>query len=351
MKKQKIIIILMLVTTLFALSVNATEIELGEIEYKDSDLFFTPGNVTLTFNDSDTGDNDLQILWRIYSPENNLTIFYLKSKTILYDTSFINNTKGYYYKDGNQSYVVYVDYSSINVPKSVEELLNESLVDKNAEITALKLEKKNLSALLNSTIAERDQWKNTAQTVTTERDNALAENQPLKNQITSLEDDLSFQQNRTRELNDEIMYKENEIDSLKKTIKELKNPWCTGYTYAGQSNGFHINYSSLLIGGILIFIIVLIINSISDKKGIRIDLKRGRRALGDFHPIRTTEFIEDAPRGDPTGLQALREKEKQGETKEEPEQGSKEKTKEKPKAEDVEKKVDQLFNNYRPEVQ
>jgi len=357
-KKKYIMMLVIGLILISATPVIGTNIELINLHYKDKDLVFVPGNVSLVFNNSTTGDEDTSIIWRIYSSENNLTIFYVSSNEIDITGGFVNDTKSYYYNDtnSNNTYIIKVNYTDLIVPVSIEEILNETIDAKNAKIQNLTMTITNLSADLNQSKSNTTQWFEQSNVYKIERDQAVDENLPLKNQIKNLQDDVNHQQNLTNDKVDELRMKKNEINSLNGTIQELANPWSMGYTLRGVSNGPYINFASLIFGIIIALGIVFAVQSVLDKKGITLKFRR-RKTIGGFQPIKSSEYVDDLAVSDPPKLQQLRQAEKniaEGETK--PTQPDKEKkTDEKPseekpkpdneKIEDIESKVDQMITN------
>ena len=64
MKKTTIAIVWMLVLTALAFLVSGSEMhEVGTLDYQETDIVAIPGNITLVFNHSDRGPNDITLLW------------------------------------------------------------------------------------------------------------------------------------------------------------------------------------------------------------------------------------------------------------------------------------------------
>ena len=359
MKKKNMKNILRLVLAVFLTgTVLLSSIAVSEeqtlltLDYQEGDLVFLPGNVTLVFNSSDTGDEDVIILWRIYSPENNLTIFYFKSQTITYDSSFINNTKEYLFNDtnSNTTYAVYVNYSSIHVPDSIEDILNMTIKQKNELIGNLTLQLENLTEQLNATIIERDNWKAEAGVLKIERDNAIARYRPLEINLSKMEDDLEFQQQKNKEIEAEIHYKESIISSLENTISQLRNPWCTGYEYNGRNNGLHINYSSLIIGLALAFIIFFLVETLMEKTGKQVRFGR-KKTLGDMYKDKKKHIEEVPVVEDHETLKKLREKENKNTTSKTEKKSDTAKDVKTGNIQEIENRIDMLFSKNGIEVQ
>jgi len=378
MKKRKKYVLklatIALIATIMVPVVNSDETVLTTLEYKDSDVVFIQGNINLSFNSSDTGKEDTSLLWRIYNSDNNITIFYIVSTTISYDSSFVNDTKSYYYNRenaSNETYVVSVDYSSIQVPTSIEVKLNETIEQQNQTIQALKdtIEnlQNNISNLVNdyNILKEKENdLKNQIVTLTKQRDDAIAENKPLKAEIDNLEEQLSFQQNKSKELTDEIRYKESLVNSLEKSVKQLRNPWSTGYEYHGKNQGLYFNYSSVIIGIIIGLVLFIGIEKVLGYKGIKIKWGK-KKAFGSFQsPKKISDFNanpdDEMAITDPEGLKKLREAEREINEPEKTEESDGAKENEKPSEKpsdknkkknslthrDIEKEVDDIISNH-----
>lgn len=369
----KLVCLTLVITTIIP-SINGEDTVLTTLEYKDSDTIFIPGNITLSFNNSDTGKEDVSILWRVYNSDNNITIFYIISTTINYDSSFVNNTKSYYYTRkniSNETYIINVDYSSINVPTSIEDILNETIQQQNQTIKTqeeiideLKQNVSSLKEKYNQSILKEYELEEQIEELKGERDNAIAENIPLQNEISNLEEQLSFQQNKSKELNDQINYKESFINNLEETVNQLSNPWCTGYSYHGKNQGFYFNYSSIIIGIMIGLALIVLIEKILEYKGIKIKWNK-KKAFGSFHKKDkldgfSADVEEDLPFSEPEGLKKLREAEKEiikpdektseEETKDEKEEPEDKKPSEEKKESldylDIEKEVDNIISNH-----
>ena len=293
MKKKYLIVVLTLVMLTVPMLVSGEPINLGTLDYEESEIVVMTGNVTLNFSWSDTGVNDLAFLWRIYGSEDNLTILQIASLEIDYDHTFVNDTKEYVFKDNNtnKTYVISVDYSSINVPESYEDVLLEIIEEQNKTIADLKGENTNLTILL-------DEKNNTITILTLQRDQNVTKLQeqlalllPLEIEIQELNGDIDTYKNRTlnqsREIHDlewTIDEKDWTIDSKNETIMQLTNPWCMGYsifnplTY-NNDNFFYFNYAGFLIGVVISAFVVIIVFRERIKELLHI--KTSIKALGD----------------------------------------------------------------------
>lgn len=273
MKKTNVVVVSMLVLATLAFLVSGSEVhEVGTLDYQETDIVAIPGNITLVFNHSDRGPNDIILLWRMYSAENNITLYSFMSKKITYDHTFENDTKGYYFfNDGtNETYVIFVDYSIIAVPTCLSDLLNQTIVEMNATIAELMAENVNFSKRL-ANMSKLLQSKNfTITVIQDDLSNAQAQNKPLQNQIQELTDELDDQKNTTIGLNIEINDLESTLNNrettlyyYEQTINQLADPWCTAYGMYNEHFGnvvqhLYFNITYFLIGGIVFAVIALI---------------------------------------------------------------------------------------------
>jgi hypothetical protein len=144
-KTHKILIILMLmcsiITTVFIPNTVASHVTIGTIDFLETKIFQVQGNLTLIFNNSDTGHQDITVTNLGYVLLTNKTVIQAKSNNITYDWTFVNNTKAYNYFDifSNNTYTIYVNYHAINVPKSPAQLLKEMLDAKNITLSRLTM--------------------------------------------------------------------------------------------------------------------------------------------------------------------------------------------------------------------
>jgi len=209
------------------------------------------------------------------------------------ESSFDNGTKTYVYKvynsTVNESIVVNVDFSSIQVPpapsvseienltKEVERLTNETIL-MNETIQNLKVllaeanvtaEERNLTIdLLEQNISEyKTRFSNLKSDYLSVQNNFLIldsaykvkvrENSQLSGrvdnlstQITDLSDLLSVQGNRINNL-------ENDIISYENSIEQLSSPFSMGYTDSDGEGHNYINLSWLVIGSLLSAVVIL----------------------------------------------------------------------------------------------
>lgn len=315
MKKQKNKIILMLITTTLFLTYIATNalseetINLAVLDYQENDIIAINGDITLTYLNSSTGSNDINLLWRIY--QSNITIYSIQSKTIMYDTSFINDTKNYYFKDNtsNITYLIQVNYSSIQVPKSIEQLLNESLAIKDAIIQNLSQQLNNSTFNILNLTTFVDMYK-------TAWELSQAENLPLQTQNANLTLLYENTKNKTSELRTQLYFAEDKVNSLEETTAELRDNWCFSYTYNNKDYGPYLNFPNLLIG-----LIGGMITAGYITKKVRIGKRKRdihKNATTDIENPRSTSLIhnvfrtdygankrQDVPYGNPKSFQNI----------------------------------------------
>lgn len=287
MKERKKKIVLKLVIATAILLFSATIVVPGEItylttiDYLESDIIGINGNITLIFNSSDTGKNDMIVLWRIYSSSDNITIYCIKSKEIDYDFHFVNNTKAYLFKDNNNAtnitYKIWIDYSSIHVPKSLEEMLNETLIVKNALIASLTEQVIKLNASVVNLTTLVNMYK-------TSWEQQVAENTPLRSQIAILNNQVSAYHNETSDLRVKFYLAENDVSSLESTVTQLKDGWALGYSYRGKDYGPHINLASLTIGFVICFFLFVFL--LKKVIGSKIKKQTKKNATGDVEKPR-----------------------------------------------------------------
>ena len=270
-----------IVILLFSATIVVSEeiTDLTTMDYLESDIVAIDGNITLVFVNSTTGTNEIRFLWRIYSTDSNVTIYGISSKEIQYDHRFVNNTKGYLFRDNktNATYRIRIDYSSIHVPKSLEDWLNESLIVKNTIIANLTEQVTRLNtSVVNLTILV-DMYK-------TAWELQQAENGPLRNQIMNLSLLLNNSRNTTSDLRVQFYLAEDDISSLESTVTQLKDGWALGYSYRGKDYGPHINLASFTIGFLVCFFLIVFLS----KKviGNKIKKQTKKNATGDIEKPR-----------------------------------------------------------------
>jgi len=326
---------------------NSAEQTIMTLDYEEGDMVYIPGNVTLVFNESDGDESDVSIVWRIYSADTNITLYYFQSKTLDIDSDFINNTKAYKYKDtnSNTTYIVYVNYTSVKVPESIEDILNSTIDMQSTQITNLSEQLSNITNLYNLLLIKYDDTKAQNGLLTIQRDEAIAQNTPILAENARLENDLQFQEEKNNELRNEISRNENIIDNLEKSISQLSNPWSTGYEYYGEDQGFYFNNSSFIIGLAVAFLIIFLIETMIGKTGKRIRI-RTKKTISSLQPKQAKSF-DDVPKlEDNPKLKEKLDKMKKGTFNPEGEEINKTPEPSKSKnINDIESKIDEMFNN------
>jgi hypothetical protein len=279
-KIKRKIKILMLVTTLIITVmpiVVSADIELATLDYRETKIVSTSGNVTLAFINSTTGTNDVIVLWRIYGNDSNITVFCIESKEIEYDYTFVNDTKRYYYLNtwDSKTYIIYVNYSSIQVPKSQEQILNdtknqyETIINSlNTEITDLKKSRDELNNTKIQLETDVETWKQTAEEYLSERDEALGINLPLHIKIDNLSAKINDTEMMIAELNYTIRKKDRVIESLEGTISKMMDPLCLGYSYKGSDYLPPVNF--LFIFLTILFTGLFSVVTVSKLKGKKV---------------------------------------------------------------------------------
>lgn len=191
-------ILILLILFKSSIPVGAEPTTLGTIKYLDEGTFLIDGNVTLFFIESDSGNNDIELLWRMFDASTNKTIYHVRSKEVVVDEFFVNNTKAYHYTG---DYIIFIDYSDIIVPPSCSELLAE----KDAQILALT-----------NTLEERDEQIRSLQVQLNE---TLLLFQDMKLNLTSM----TSKVDQLRGEIDEYEEKETNASILYKTLQDKYN--------------------------------------------------------------------------------------------------------------------------------
>lgn len=242
MKKSIIILgILMLVLVPLA----TAETNLGTLEYKENRMIAIDGNITLAFDHSPTGTVDVIIFLRLYDPTYNKTVYGFQSQEISYDSNFINDTKTYTFKDGNESFKIAVDYSSIQVPPGIEEIVAgyEAKINELIENNTKLLEK--IKMLYEALNGSYDQINATLQELEMEK----AKSQPLVAQIINYTAELERSDWAYRQLQSELA--------------EYKDPWLLF-----SKDGLFINFATLVLTILILVTIFVIYNSRTNNKPI-----------------------------------------------------------------------------------
>lgn len=223
----------------------SADTNLGTIQYLDTRMIPIDGNVTLSFHYTPTGTEDVVLILRLYDPDLNKTVYGFQSLVVGYDSSFVNDTKTYTFKDGNESYNISVDYSSIQVPPSLDEIIAgyEARIEELIANNTLLLEKIELLYLalngsydqINATLLELEMEK--------------AKNKPLVDQII----------NYTSELErSEWAYRQMQIE-----LNEYKDPWLFF-----SRDGIFINFATLVLTALILATIFVVYTSRANNKPI-----------------------------------------------------------------------------------
>jgi len=256
--KGKIVIAIGLLLVLFCPKVLAIEpIGTEAIDYLETSLFSLAGNRSLEFDPSTPYDEtDITLVRLLYSEISNVTIFQVTSNPITYDHTFVNNTKNYgFFVDGaTDRFVVSVDYSSIEVPDSIEDLINQSLEEKNAyieqllfQIMGLEDEVDSLNATIDSNEAKIAELEATAAILLAERNKAVEDKDNITVEKYDVEQNLSIYRNRTNSLIVEKSEKEKRIIYLQSRINDATDPWAASIEIDGEIRST-LNWISFLVG-------------------------------------------------------------------------------------------------------
>jgi len=239
----------------------------------------------------------------------------VQSQTITYDYTFVNNTKNYTFIDNatSKTYVIKVDYSSIKVPVDPMKLLNETIAKYNQTIN----EKNSVIENLTMTINYQNE---TIVNLTENLQDALAENMPLQNRITSLLVELDDFKNRTVDLNIENNIQQQTIEKQEDIINKEENvihnlmtdSWLFFYTYISPLTNKNTNiiiwsWPSFLIA---LFISISLVVFVSKRKKIGEKLNRGSKTLADLKEL-DKEIIDgftNVAQGTPESLKKMKEK-------------------------------------------
>lgn len=298
---KRIGIVLVCVLSVLAVipNVSATT-TIGTMNYLGSLAWGVSGNVSLSFNSSDTGTNDIAITYQFYSNATNSTFYSFQSNTIIYDYTFVNNTKIYYYDDNNSlnTYAIYVDYSSIIPPANpliaqinalvaLLEQKNQTIADLNAQIASLQ------TALANAQDNVTDIQDQIDDAIEA-RDQAIEDKEELEDEIDLLEIEVSGLETANEELENEntnltldIGTLNNYLDKHEETINQIRNPWAIGIThyerndygswnkqdaiYIGSGYAYVLGVVTMIILGFLLY----------TSKVIRFEFKKKEEAKGN----------------------------------------------------------------------
>jgi len=262
-KNSNILVVFMLlsiaVSAMFIPNMVASHVNIGTLNYLETKIYQVQGNLSLIFNYSDTGTNDLTLTNLGYVISTNKTVLQFKSNNISYNWSFVNNTKAYYYFDlnSNNTYSVSVNYQSIHVPKSPYQLLREMLEAKNATIALLNTNISKMNHTITNLTKNNTDLKKINVNLSAYANETRANNTPLHMQIVNLTSENDRLNGTFISLRNSLTLSNTSHTADEATIKELRDPWCTGYTY--NDEGFiYINTASMAI----LLVILIIVGTI-----------------------------------------------------------------------------------------
>ncbi len=297
---KRILILSGILIMLLATPIVVSE-QLGNvtIDYLANDLFIVQGNVTLVFNDSDTGTNDITLIRVFYSSESNITLYQVISQEITYDNTFVNNTKSYIFKNIDDSFVIFVNYSSIQVPESYADILNLTIVEQNKTISNLTLRLDNLTSqmesLNNQTISLQknvtelenqsvDYWSNWQY--------EKNQNAPLRYNISVLKGDVDYYMNKTLELSNDIDTKDNRTTILYNKINEASGGWAFSVNLDGEDI-YIVHWGYLLIGLFLGgFLMIYVLGKRSKQSASAKDYKGLKGKIASIFGFRAKQTID-----------------------------------------------------------
>ena len=237
---KKIVILMGFLMLMFAPIVGASDVVLDTLEYEETKLIAITGNVTLPVSTSP----DISLLFRLYDSASNITIYNVKSNEIIYDSSFVNDTKNFsFLGNDNNTYIIRIDYSSIQVPPSFEEIIAgyEALIDElEVNNTRLLGDIKSLQNSLNESLSEITRLKE--------------ETQPLLDRVANLTAEIELYEQKYWEL-------KSQRDHFEGKYKEYKDSW-----NVFPEEGFYFNWPSAIITAMMLFIIFNFFSSRSQGK-------------------------------------------------------------------------------------
>lgn len=237
------------------------------------------GNISLIFDHSDTGNEDVVILNDSigYLEGPDISLFHFQSLNITYDYNFVNDTKAYYFINinnlsANVSYRVLVNYSSIQVPdspwKALEELLEEknmTIIEKELIIANLTgdiaLLEANISSLYSSITLLNENVQNLQSLyngLEISYDEYVSSTEGIIDSYWTLVNKSVNQSFEISRLNSNIRNIEKDRDGWKESFEDISGTFSTGYTREGKEE-FYFNGTWFIIGGIIFLLIVGII--------------------------------------------------------------------------------------------
>lgn len=255
-KKKTVVIIFLLLTTSFFVSMVQADDIVTTLDYQETEIVTLPGEHDLIYNDSDTGTQDVQILWSIYNNQSNITVVCISSQEISYDSGFSNDTKAYFYNDrlSENVFLILVNYSSIDVPLSFDELLNKTISDKdliiadlNWQIEILQSEKTTLNVTVQNQIKQLEKKQKSIDETIDKWNAEKAKNYPLHVELYNLTKEIEQFENDTAWLSYNVSMLLRDKQSRDSTIEQMQNPWSLGYIYRGKEYGY-FNIACFFIG-------------------------------------------------------------------------------------------------------
>lgn len=262
-------IYVLILTLVFSTSVCVTSegTALGTIDYQDTQTFFIASVVNLTLHSSPTGNEDVIINSHVHGES--FTVISVTSQSISIDYTFVNDIKPYTFIDNTTSdlYVVNVDYSMVDVPENLLELLNTTIASQLILIESLTNNiielNNNISFLMNDNIAKKleinallinmSHLKNETELI---RQNVSM----LKFQVYSTEGDVTHYKDLHD--NDTVkmeMYK-GIFDEKDKKIEDVTSPLAFIFEHKGITSVI-LNIPSIIIG---VFITILVLYFVWD---------------------------------------------------------------------------------------
>jgi len=271
---MKKIILIGLVFLLLVGTANASEITLDILEYKQNKLITIPGNITMT-----PEGEGVSLLFRLYDPISNITIYSVQSDEVEVTPEFVNDTKFFsFLANDNNTYIIGVDYSSIDVPPSLDEIIAgyEAIINELNETNIILLaEIKSLETALNQSLVEILNLQN--------------KTDPLIDRITNLTGELSLY---------EINYVE--LDKQKSHYEQKYNEYRDSWNIFPEE-GFYFNFPSAIIAAILVIILINVF--MSQKQGKPIPIWESLKTVM-FKQKPKTRYKE--PEGSPMDLEELK---------------------------------------------
>ncbi len=263
-KNSNILVVFMLlsiaVSAMFIPNIAASHVNIGTLNYLETKIYQVQGNLSLIFNYSDIGTNDLTMTNLGYVISTNKTVLQFKSNNISYNWSFVNNTKAYYYFDlnSNNTYSVSVNYQSIHVPKSPYQLLREMLDAKNATIALLNTNISKMNHTIANLTKNNTELKKINVNLSAYANETRANNTPLHLEIVNLKAENDRINGSIISLRNSLIFVNTTLGKREGTIRELRDTWCTGYTYI-DAKGDDAGYIYLNGASMAILLVILIV--------------------------------------------------------------------------------------------